>query len=113
MIELTIYNFISQNTTVKTYMEIPKAPASSFYVIEKTGSDRVNHVESSTIVIQSYAPSMYEAAVLNEAVKALMLGDAILELGDVCRVELNTDYNYTDESTKRYRYQAVFDVTHY
>ena len=113
MIELTIYNFISQNTTVKTYMEIPKNPASSFYVIEKTGSERVNHVDSSTIVIQSYAPSMYEAATLNDAVKAIMLGDAILELGEICNVELNTDYNFTDETAKKYRYQAVFDVTHY
>jgi len=113
MIELTIYNFISQNTTVKTYMEIPKNPASSFYVIEKTGSGQTNHVNSSIIAIQSYAPSMYEAATLNEALKALMLGDAILELGDICKVELNSDYNFTDETTKKYRYQAVFEVTHY
>ena len=31
----------------------------------------------------------------------------------VTRCDLNSDYNYTNTSTKQYRYQAVFDVTFY
>ena len=31
----------------------------------------------------------------------------------VSRAALNTDYNYTDTVTKRYRYQAVYDFIYY
>ena len=34
-------------------------------------------------------------------------------LDDVISCKLNSDYNYTDEETKRYRYQAVFDIRYY
>lgn len=63
------------------------------------------------IAIQSYADSMYEAAELNERVKTVM-ADAVA-LDDITKVDLNSDYNYTDTANKRYRYQAVFDITHY
>ena len=42
--------------------------------------------------------------------------DAVIgavELDEVARVDLNTNYNYTDPETKQPRYQAVFDVVHY
>ena len=35
------------------------------------------------------------------------------ELGEVTRVELQTDYNFTDTTTKQYRWQAVYQITHY
>ena len=31
----------------------------------------------------------------------------------VIQARLNSDYNFTDQSTKQPRYQAVFDVIHY
>ena len=37
----------------------------------------------------------------------------INELADICHCELNSNYNYTDTARKRYRYQAVFYITHY
>ena len=36
----------------------------------------------------------------------------IVELPDVSRSALNSDYNYTDTDTKTYRYQAVYDLTY-
>jgi hypothetical protein len=35
------------------------------------------------------------------------------ELGEVTHVELQTDYNFTDTTTKQYRWQAVYQITHY
>ncbi|OOV85805.1 hypothetical protein BTA35_0216720, partial [Oceanospirillum linum] len=64
-----------------------------------------------TFAFQSYAPSMYEAAVLNEAVKETVEG--MIELDEISKIKLNSDYNYTDTTTKEYRYQAVFDMNHY
>lgn len=113
MIEVTILNYLnSQSLSARVYTEIPKEMPSKFFVIEKTGSSMDDHIPRSTFAVKSYAPSMYEAASMNEEIKAEML-DGLITLGDIARVELNTDYNFTDTATKTYRYQAVFDITHY
>ncbi len=54
---------------------------------------------------------MYEAAVLNEEVKEAVEG--MITLDEVSKVSLNSDYNFTDTTTKEYRYQAVFDINYY
>ena len=48
---------------------------------------------------------------INEEVKAAM--DEIIVLPEISRSKLNSDYNFTDTEKKRYRYQAVYDITHY
>jgi hypothetical protein len=48
---------------------------------------------------------------MNEEVKAVMKN--AITLDEISRVEVNSDYNFTDPTTKIYRYQAVFVVTHY
>lgn len=111
MIEKTILDYMEEHASVPAHMQRPESPADAYILIEKTGSGREDHVDSSTIVIQSYAKSLYEAAALNEEVKELM--ESILELDEISSVQLNSDYNYTEPARKQYRYQAVFDVTHY
>ena len=54
---------------------------------------------------------MYDAMSLNKSVKDAMFSAVTLD--EITRVELNSDYNYTDQATKQSRYQAVFDITHY
>lgn len=113
MIEDTVLNYLnSQELSARAYTEIPKNRPSYFWTIEKTGSSLMNHINHSTIAIKSYAPSLYEAASMNDEVKAVML-DGLITLGSIAKVELNSDYNYTDTTSKNYRYQAVFDITHY
>jgi len=34
-------------------------------------------------------------------------------LNEIGKVKLNSDYNFTDTVTKQYRYQAVYDISHY
>lgn len=112
MIEKTILDYLSARLPdVPVKMEVPTNRPAVFIVIEKTGSSRVNHIDSATIAVQSYAESLYDAAALNEQVKAAMF-DAIT-LDSISRAALNSDYNYTDTASKHYRYQAVFDVTFY
>lgn len=113
MIEVTILQYLnSLELSATVYTEIPATRPSKFFVLEKTGSSMDNHITRSTFVIQSYAPSMYEAATMNEEIKAAML-NSLITLGSVAKVDLNSDYNYTDTTTKTYRYQAVFDIVHY
>ena len=112
MIEVTILNYLNENLeNITAYMERPANPPKSYVLIEKTGGGEENHIHHSTIAVKSIAESMYKAALLNEEVKDLM--SSAISLDDIARVELNSDYNFTDTSTKQYRYQAVFDITHY
>ena len=111
MIEQTILDYLDDTLTEPCYMEEPEG-IDTFVLLEKTGSSLSNYVYSATFAIQSYATSLYEAAELNEKVKAAMLTIAD-ELNTVSKCNLNSDYNYTDTTKKRYRYQAVFDITHY
>lgn len=111
MIETILLDYLDANASVPCYMERPERPPESYVLIEKTGSSRSNHINRATIALQSYAPTLYQAAALNEEVKTLM--DESIELGSVCRAQLNSDYNFTDTASKGYRYQAVYDITHY
>lgn len=116
MIEKIILDYLnscfSDNTLgINAYMERPATPPASYVLIEKTGGGEENHIKSSTLAIQSIGSSLYEAAALNESIKNFMR-DAI-SLDSIARVEVNSDYNFTDGNTKTYRYQAVFDITHY
>ena len=54
---------------------------------------------------------MFGASSLNEEVKKAV--DSLIELNEIASVKLNTDYNFTDTTTKKYRYQAVYDIKHY
>jgi hypothetical protein len=112
MIEVTILNYLNENLeNITAYMERPTNPSKSYVLIEKTGGGEENHIRHSTIAVKSIAESLYKAALLNEEVKDLM--SSAISLDDIAKVELNSDYNFTDTSTKQYRYQAVFDITHY
>ena len=81
-----------------------------FVIIEKTGSNEVDCIDSATIAIQSYSDSLIHAIKLNAKVKEAM--KSIVELGTVSDCSLNSDYNYTDQTEKKYRYQAIFDITY-
>lgn len=111
MIEQTVLDFLASALTAPAYAEVPPNPPGTFVVVEKTGSGITNCIQRSTLAVQSYAPSLNQAAELNERVKAAMAQAAALP--EMCAVRLNSDYNFTDTTIKRYRYQAVFDLTHY
>lgn len=110
MIEKILYDYLNDQG-IAAYMQIPKNPPSEYVLLEKTGSSRTNHINSATIALQSYADSLYSAALLNEEVKAVM--DNSIELDEICSASLSGDYNFTDTTTKKYRYQAVYNVVHY
>lgn len=111
MIEKIVLDYLGEE--IPSYMEIPaELPAVPFLVIEKIGSGRANRIDNATIAVQSYGGTLEEAAETNSTVKRLML-DGLVTLPEIGRVSLNSDYNFTDTATKRYRYQAVFDITYY
>ena len=112
MIETTLLNYLNtSNLSATVYMEQPPEKPAAFFLLEKTGGGRTNHINESNFIVQSCAPSLAMAANMNEEIKQALY-DAIT-LDEISRVELNGDYNYTDSNTKQYKYQAVFVITHY
>ena len=111
MIEKTILDYLGEHLTAPVYMEEPINKPASYVLIERTGSSESDLIESTTLALQSYGASLYDAAVLNMAVKARI--KQAVELPSVSAVYINSDYNFTDTETKRYRYQCVAVVTHF
>ena len=107
MIELVLYNYLEEVMDVPVYFEIPDNAPDSFILLEKTSSSNQNKLNSATFAFQSYATSLYGAAKLNDELKKAIFNIVVLD--DIAFVRLNSDYKFTDTTTKRYRYQAVFD----
>lgn len=110
MIEKVLLDYLDEQLEVFVGMEAPE-DQTGYVLIDKTGSQRTNHITTSTFAIQSYGKSLYDAMLLNADVVSAMEG--LIELNRITKVELETDYNYTDTATKQYRWQAVYDITHY
>lgn len=112
MIEKTLLDYLNENLDDPVFMEYPiEDTPERFYVLEKTGGNRLEHIAYATFALQSYGGTLYGSAAMNLVAINTML-DAV-SLDSVSSVSLNSDYNFTDTTRKRERYQAVFDITHY
>ena len=111
MIEKIVLDYLNEKLSVSCYMETPENPPKSYVLIEKTSGGEGNMIKSATLAIQSYAETLAKAATLNEEVKEVLRD--IAELDSISKAKLNSDYNFTDTSTKKYRYQAVFDFVYF
>ena len=115
MIETLLKDYLQTELGISVYLMLPESAQnpgnSKFIVIEKTGSSFADQIMTSTFAVQSYGNNLYEAAELNKDVIATVF--RFVEKNEITRVHLNGDYNFTSPTTKRPRYQAVFDITHY
>lgn len=107
IIEKLIISHMNGEMDVPVVMERDGETA-PFVLIERTGGSRKNRIEAAIFAVQSYGRTMLEACELNDAAKAAVY--AMRELDAVCGVDLSSDYNFTDTSTKEYRYQALFNI---
>lgn len=110
MIETIVIGYLDGLDGIKAFGEKPKNPPGEYLLIEKAGGGPENYVDRATMVVQSYADSLYRAAAINRKVEKAMKG--ITELENVSKCKLNSSYNYTDTESKKYRYQAIFDIVY-
>lgn len=111
MTEITVRDYLARKLApVEVYLETPERPPESYVLVRQTGSDRDNRILEDDVALQSIAPSRYEALVLNDRVKAAM--DVMGPADGVFIARINTDYEFTDTSTKSYRYQAIYQIYH-
>jgi len=113
-IEVIIREFLSEELECPVWLEIPKGQTipQEYVLVDQTGGDQSEHINSALVAVQSYSATRLGAITLNEAVKDVMTS-GLKELPQICRVELNSDHNFTDTQTKEHRYQSVFDITYY
>jgi len=111
MIEILIKQYLDGHLSVPSFLQYPETAPVRFVLFEKTSSSKKNHLPTATIAFKSYAESMYEAAKINEELKEVV--ENLIELDNIRGIKLNSDYNFTDTTTKQNRYQAVFDIKHY
>ena len=111
MIEITVRNKLEELLNVPVFLEQPIEKPSKYVLVERKGMGEENHLGGSLFIFQSYAESMYESASLNKALISEFKG--LISLDEMVKIKLNTDYVFTDVTSKKYRYQAVFDVKHY
>ena len=108
MIEEIIINYLNSRLTVNVYAEEPEEKEDKYIVIEKTGGYIENYISHATVAIKSYADTLFNASMLNEEVKEKMMN--IIELENIQSSKFNSDYNFTDQTKKKYRDQAVFEL---
>ena len=113
MIEEILINFLNYHMSAPAFTDKPKESIpDEYYVFEKTGGDTSEHINTSTIAMQAYAPSRYKASKLIEDVNAAMLYE-LIKLDEIADVKISGSGSFTDTTTKEYRYQTVFVITHY
>lgn len=111
MIEITVKNHMEKKLVVPICFEIPSDPPSRFVVLRKADSGREDLLDSAMLVAESYAESLLEAGRLNEQVKTAL--DSLIELDSVSSSKRGGDYPFPNTKIKRYRYQAVQNITYY
>lgn len=109
--EEVFLNHLNEHLTVECYTEKPANEPEYYVILQKTGSSHQVGLESSIFAIQSYAPTHYDAAVLNEEVMDVV--EMLIENDLVTKVARNSSYPFPDTQTKRYRYQVVYEIYHY
>lgn len=116
MIEIMIMDYLKQQNIdgigANVFLEIPQKVPEQYVLIQKTGGNIVNHIKHATLAIRSISSrSKYNAAEINEAVIDNLLYK--LENTRISSCGLNSSYDFPDLTTKKYRYQSVFNFTYY
>ena len=111
MIELELKKHLEDRTKLDVYLMLPINKPKEFISFERIGGNYDNMLKSSTFTIQSWGESLFSVATLNERIKDYL--NEFVENEKVSKVKINSDYNFTDTTTKKYRYQIVVEIWHY
>lgn len=111
LIEQEVYDYLkSKITDIPVLMEVPEDMPDEFITIEKTRTSGLDDfVRTSTFAIQSWAKSKLGAAQISRRVC-----DTMDRAAEQIRISKSSggDYDFTDLTTKRYRYQAEYTVVY-
>ena len=111
MIELIVKEHLDENLDVPVYFEFPNKAPQQFILVKIETNPRENMLDSAMLVVDSYGPSQLEAMRLNAKIKTAL--DQLVQLPSISASKRGGDYPAFDAIRKRYRYQAVQNITFY
>lgn len=110
IIEAIVIHYLGEKLDVPVYAEEPEGRDIPYVVLEQTSGTKENSIVSAAIAFDSYADTKIDALNLNNAVINAM--EAFPLVKNVSRSRLNTTYNATDITSKRYCYSCSFDIVY-
>lgn len=108
MIDFIIKKFLEKKIDVKIFMVEPDLSLDRFVTFERISNSKKDYLYTTTFAFQSWANTLYDAMILNEKVKEAL--ETLDQEKEVMYSKLQNDYNFTDTETKKYRYQAIFEI---
>lgn len=107
LIEQTVKSYLDETLERNVYLEMPNNMPNVFVVFHIVDRGKVDQINAATLEFYSYAPSKYEAAMLDETLREVM--DEIAAYRDVsCRFGGgNDDF---DMQYKKYRYRCYYNL---
>jgi hypothetical protein len=117
MIEIIINEYLDGALPgVPVFLEMPTVRdeelPTEFVLVERIAGSKTNQIDFASFAFKSYSTQrLYNAALLDESVRRAM--EQAVTLDNIASVRLASNYNFTDVATKRYRYQAVYDIYYY
>ena len=109
-IEKIVLKHLSE-LNIPVFLEEPTKKPCEYLIIEKLGGRKINYLWQSTVAVQSFSETLSKTVELNEKVMEKM--EHLIASDEVTKCSINSNYNFTETQTKRYRYQAIFDIYHY
>lgn len=114
MIEETIIRYLSGKGIAggAVYAEAPEGINGEFVTIQMTGHSFRNQMHTAEIAVQAWADTKAEAAALSESAAECLL-KMPEEEAEVSAVHLTNEYDFSDDRTKKYRYQAIYETAYF
>lgn len=110
IIEKRIIEYLKPLLSVDVVAESPEDGSLPYVRIERVGRTVRNYVTTDSVAFQSYGRTMIEAATIDEEVQEHMKG--IVSLDEISRVSMQSNYNASDTSNMKYRYQCIYDIVY-
>lgn len=109
IIEPIILDYLKNELDIDAvFFEIPSPIPETFVTIELINRSKTDHIESVTLEFMSYAPTMFEAATLDEKVRDAM--DCAVILDEVMSSKCGGGNNSTNTAIKKYCYRSYYNL---
>lgn len=109
LIEPIIINYLKTELNMTdVYAEKPTPLPDSYVTVSLRDRGVTNHIEAVTLEFMSYAPSKYQAALLDEAVREAM--DNATVLSKVMSSKCGGGSDSIDTDNKQYSYRSYYNL---
>lgn len=119
-IEKIIINYLVRSQIAgieeRVYAERPVSDEDAFILIRRTGGSTANHIRSYLIITEVCVrrdeakglTKLYAAEIFENLLQAM---EQIAESTPLYGCHKNSDYDATDQNSKEYQYQALWQIT--